>query len=41
MKLNPASNLKRGLSYDLRLSAGIRDVAGNSLIPYQRTVTAK
>ena len=41
VKLNPASNLKRGLSYDLRLSAGIRDVAGNSLIPYQRTVTAK
>jgi hypothetical protein len=41
VKLNPANNLKRGLSYDLKLTAGVSDGAGNSLIPYRRTVTAK
>jgi hypothetical protein len=41
VKLNPASNLQKRRSYDLKVSAGVRDVAGNSLTPYLRTVTAK
>ena len=39
--LNPVTNLKRGRSYVVRVTNKISDGAGNRLVSYQWTVTAK
>jgi hypothetical protein len=39
--LNPSRDLKRGKSYTIKLTGGIRDDASNKLVPFAWTVTAK
>ena len=39
--LDPSSKLKVGKQYELRIKKGIKDVAGNPLVPVTYSVTAK
>jgi hypothetical protein len=39
--LNPSRDLKRGKSYTIKLTGGIRDDASNKLVPFAWTITAK
>ena len=39
--LNPSRDLRRGKSYVIKLTSGIRDDASNNLVPYSWTVTSK
>ena len=39
--LNPAGRLKKGRAYSIKVTGKVQDSAGNSLLPYERVVTAK